>query len=104
MRKLYTVILKALIIPIISVQSPVAGQQEKSDTIKIRSTEVFVDAMVFDRRNRLIRDLSQQDFDVYEDGVGQEVTSFRVVRNAGKLTQKAEASSEKATEVAASES
>jgi VWFA-related protein len=68
----------------IKIESQVAGQQEKSETIKIRSTEVFVDAVVFDRKNRLIPDLAQQDFDVYEDGVLQEVTSFHVVRSAAK--------------------
>src|SRR5215813_4102186 len=87
MRKLCSVIVSFfIIVPLftIKLQCQAAGQQEKSDTIKIRSTEVFVDAVVSDRKNRLIGDLGQQDFEVYEDGVRQEITSFRVVRGTVK--------------------
>jgi VWFA-related protein len=89
MRKYYPAIVNALVILTLlsyAAQSQVAGRQDKSETIKIRSTEVFVDTVVFDRRNRLVSDLAQQDFEVYEDGVRQEVTSFRVIRAAGKST------------------
>jgi VWFA-related protein len=57
-----------------------ASQQEKSETLKIRSTEILVDAVVQDRKNRLVTDLTAQDFEVYEGGVLQDVSSFRVVR------------------------
>src|SRR5262249_61778104 len=60
--------------------SHAASQQEKSDALKIRSTEILVDAVVVDRKNRLVTDLTAQDFEVYEGGVLQEVTSFRIVR------------------------
>lgn len=83
MRKFCSVIVSFLVIvPLFTVKlhCQVAGQQEKSDAIKIRATEVFVDAVVSDRKNRLIGDLGQQDFELYEDGVRQEITSFRVVR------------------------
>src|SRR6266705_5275461 len=65
-----------------NIHSQTGAQQEKSETIKLRSTEVFVDAVVVDRKNRLITDLARPDFEIYEDGVLQEVTSFRVVRGA----------------------
>jgi len=66
----------------INIHYQTFAQQEKSDAIKLRSTEVLVDAVVVDRKNRLVTDLSPRDFQVYEDGVLQEVTSFRVVRGA----------------------
>ncbi|HKV42962.1 MAG TPA: VWA domain-containing protein, partial [Blastocatellia bacterium] len=47
---------------------------------KLKATEVLVDAVVVDRKNRLVPGLTSQDFEVYEDGVPQDVTSFRVVR------------------------
>ncbi|HKF54461.1 MAG TPA: VWA domain-containing protein [Blastocatellia bacterium] len=58
------------------------AQQQKSDTVKIRSTEILVDAVVADRKNRPVTDLTAQDFEVYEDGVLQNVTFFRVVRGS----------------------
>jgi VWFA-related protein len=67
-----------------SIHSQTGAQQEKSETIKLRSTEVFVDAVVVDRKNRLITDLSPADFEIYEDGVLQEITSFRVIRGAAE--------------------
>jgi VWFA-related protein len=89
MRKFCSVIVSSLvIIPLLTVkpQCQAAGQQDKSDALKIRSTEVFVDAVVSDRKNRLIGDLAQHDFEVFEDGVRQEITSFRVVRGAPKTS------------------
>lgn len=79
----------------------VAGQQEKSDAIKIRATEVFVDAVVSDRKNRLISDLGQQDFELFEDGVRQEITSFRVVR--GSIKKAPQPNGEKTPETIATE-
>ena len=87
MKKLCSVIVTlCVIVPLftIELQCQVTGQQEKPDTIKIRSTEVFVDAVVSDRKTRLVSDLGQQDFEVYEDGVRQEIASFRVVRGTLK--------------------
>jgi VWFA-related protein len=104
MRKLCSVIGTLVILSFVSVniRSQVPSPQEKSEAIKIRSTEVFVDAVVSDRKNRLIRDLTQQDFEVYEDGVLQEVTSFHVIRGGGKqLAQPAE--SKRSSEVIAVE-
>jgi VWFA-related protein len=62
------------------VHSEALNQQEKSEAVKIRSTEVLVDAVVADRKNRPVTDLAAQDFEVYENGVLQTVTSFRVIR------------------------
>src|SRR5689334_16123524 len=91
-----------VIVPLLTgtLQCQVAGQQEKSDSLKIRATEVFVDAVVSDRKNRLIGDLGQQDFQIYEDGVRQEITSFRVVRGAAK-TAPQPASEKKSTDTRA---
>src|SRR5690349_14769901 len=64
------------------IQSHTGGQQEKPEPVKIRSTEVLVDAVVVDRKNRLVPDLTADDFEIYEGGVLQEVSSFRVIRGA----------------------
>src|SRR5262249_31922957 len=66
-------------------RSHAATQQEKSEALKIRSTEILVDAVVVDRKNRLVTDLAAQDFEVYEGDLLQEVTSFRIVRGAAEM-------------------
>lgn len=55
-----------------------AQSPAQSESVKLRATEVFVDAVVFDKRNHLIIDLTRDDFEVFEDGAQQEITSFRV--------------------------
>ena len=84
MRKIAIFVCRLALTALLStnIYSQTGAQQEKSETIKLRSTEVFVDAVVVDRKNRLITDLTSRDFGIYEDGVLQEVTSFRVVRGA----------------------
>jgi VWFA-related protein len=84
MRKAYTVLVGLLAISLLfplGSGTRAAAQQEK-ETVKVRATEVVVDAVVVDRKNRPVTDLTSKDFEVHEDGVPQEVTSFRVVRGA----------------------
>jgi VWFA-related protein len=52
-----------------------SNAQEKP--LKLRADEVIVDAVVMDKKNRSISDLTKDDFEIYEDGVKQKITSFR---------------------------
>lgn len=54
---------------------PQGGAQERP--LKLRASEVVVDAVVIDKKNRLVSDLTAEDFEIYEDGVKQKVASFR---------------------------
>src|SRR4029079_4314828 len=54
--------------------NPPAAQERP---IKLGTSEVVVDAVVVDKKNRLVSDLTAEDFEVYEDGVKQKVISFR---------------------------
>lgn len=45
--------------------------------LRLRTDEVIVDAIVLDKRGRAVSDLTANDFEVYEDGVKQQVASFR---------------------------
>lgn len=58
-------------------QQPLRSRQA---TIRTESTEVLVDAIVTDRKNRLITNLNPEDFLIYEDDVPQQLDSFRVYR------------------------
>lgn len=49
--------------------------QEKP--LKLRTDEVIVDAVVLDKKNHTVSDLANDDFELYEDGVKQKITSFR---------------------------
>jgi VWFA-related protein len=57
-------------------QDPGARDDE---TIVVGSTEVLLDAVVKDKRGRVVKDLKPSDFEVWEDGVRQEIRSFRLV-------------------------
>ncbi len=60
------------------VETAALTQQEKSVTIRAEASEVLVDAVVTDRRNRLVTTLKPEDFVIYEDGVEQKISSFRL--------------------------
>jgi VWFA-related protein len=55
-----------------------APQAPAKDTIKVQAAEVVVDAIVTDKHNRIVTNLNADDFVVYEDGVPQKLTSFRL--------------------------
>lgn len=58
------------------------GAQEKP--IKLRTEEVLVDAVVTDKKNRPVENLTADDFELLEDGVKQKLSSFRYESNALK--------------------
>ncbi|MGB9470989.1 MAG: VWA domain-containing protein [Candidatus Acidiferrum sp.] len=63
-----------------SSKLPASKEQSASNTpspvIKTESRIVLVDAVVTDKKGNYIRDLTQQDFKVYEDNKEQAITSF----------------------------
>jgi VWFA-related protein len=59
-----------------------APQASAKDTIKVQAAEVVVDAIVTDKHNRIVTNLNADDFVVYEDGVPQKLTSFRLYQGA----------------------
>ena len=58
-----------------------AGQQT-SDKVVITKNEVPFDVVVRDKKGRPVKDLAASDFEVYEDGVKQEISSFRFVSSS----------------------
>ncbi|MFY9574606.1 MAG: VWA domain-containing protein, partial [Blastocatellia bacterium] len=72
----------------VSAQSG-AGTQPSSQEkpIKLGTSEVVVDAVVIDKKNRLVSDLAAEEFEVFEDGVKQRVASFRFESTAAGAQQ-----------------
>src|ERR1700735_1269500 len=66
------------IAPAVQGDQPAAqGDQSDGFVFKKRVEEVVLHATVVDAQNHLVTDLSQEKFEVYEDGKLQKVTSFR---------------------------
>ena len=55
------------------------------EVIKVQTAEVLIDAIVTDHHNKLVNDLTADDFVVYEDGVPQKVVGFRVSRGTAPV-------------------
>lgn len=64
-----------------STQSSGAKQSSQDKPLKLRTDEVIIDAVVLDKKNRSVSDLTSDDFELYEDGVKQKITSFRFESN-----------------------
>ena len=68
-------------------QSP-AGQRDQS--VKIGTAEVQLDIVVKDKKGRILKDLKSEDFEVFEDGIKQQVESFRLITRTSTGTTKTE--------------
>lgn len=60
-------------------QGTLPQEDRKTPIYREESYSVLVDAVVTDRHNRLVSNLSSNDFTIYEDGVPQQVDSFQRV-------------------------
>lgn len=85
-------------------QTKTAGQEQKprtSDqgaTVRISSEEVLLDIIARDKKGRPINDLKAEEIEVYEDGVKQQINSFRKVEKSGPaMSEKAGAEKSGAT-------
>lgn len=59
-------------------QNPRDAAQDE-ETVVVGTTEVLMDAVVKDKKGAVVKDLQASDFEVLEDGVKQEIRSFRLV-------------------------
>ncbi|HEV2862182.1 MAG TPA: VWA domain-containing protein [Pyrinomonadaceae bacterium] len=64
-------------------------QGQDDETVVVGSSEVLLDAVVKDKKG-VVRDLKPSDFEVYEDGVKQEIRSFRLVTRGPAAAGKAD--------------
>ena len=57
-------------------QQPAASPGNPTETLKVETRVVLVDAVVTDKKGNYIHDLAANDFKLWEDGKEQPVTSF----------------------------
>jgi hypothetical protein len=82
--KVYANILFAFVLlsvaPLSSLsQSQSKPAQQEDEKIVVGTSEVLLDAIVKDKKGRPVKDLTASDFEVFEDGVRQQIRSFRLV-------------------------
>jgi VWFA-related protein len=65
-------------------QTPSRSDQQDDERIRVGTTEVALDIVVRDKKGRPVRDLTAADFEIYEDGVRQQIKSFRLVSREEK--------------------
>jgi VWFA-related protein len=58
---------------------PISGQDDGNPVFRAGTQEVLVDAAVTDKKGAFQGDLTQQDFQLFEDGKPQKITSFSLV-------------------------
>ena len=59
-----------------AVPGQVPGETEPDEVVRIDANLVTIPAQVMDRNGRFITDLKKEDFQIFEDGVEQEVSFF----------------------------
>ena len=78
-RTMFPLALLLLLSPLRATLGQGAPGQQGEPRIRISTAEVALDVVVRDKKGRAVKDLSAADFEVYEDGVKQQVESFRLV-------------------------
>src|ERR1700686_4134623 len=69
--------------PVAHAQQPTTSPQSPPEVIRVETRLVLVDTVVTDKKGNYIRDLTQKDFKVWEDGKEQNITSFSFEESAG---------------------
>lgn len=65
---------------IAQVATPTPPQDQQDERVVVTSNEVILDAVIKDKKGRPVTDLADSDFEIYEDGVRQQIKSMRLVK------------------------
>ena len=78
-RVIISVLLISLVATPLGVLAQTPANQQSDDRVVSGTTEVIFDAVVKDKKGRPVKDLQAADFQITEDGVPQDVKSFRLI-------------------------
>jgi len=70
-------------------QNP-APQDNDYERVVVGTSEILLDAVVKDKKGHVVKDLKPGDFEVYEDGVRQDIKSFRLITREPGATSNGE--------------
>ena len=79
------ILLSALILLTLPTQARQTHPGDQIPTFRAASNTVLLDLVVTDRKNRVVNDLGQDDFVVYENNVVQRIQSFRTSRQEVRI-------------------
>ena len=84
----FTLIIALLICSatVLFAQNPAPTPTPQDDVVKITTTLIQVDATVTDRKGKIVSDLRKDDFEIYENGKKQKITTFSFVSNVRSTT------------------
>jgi VWFA-related protein len=79
--------------------SPLAQepQDEDNERVVVGTNEILLDAVVKDKKGHVVKDLKPSDFEIYEDGVRQDVKSFNFITRGQAKTPGASNANETTT-------
>ncbi len=81
--RLFIILIVVCSLTIVSLDKAIcqkpAAQEQDIEKVVVGTNEVVLDAVVKDKKGHAVRDLTASDFQISEDGVPQEVRSFRLV-------------------------
>jgi VWFA-related protein len=63
------------------------GQKDEDDVVRITTNLVQIDAVVTDKKGRLVTDLRPEEMEIYEDGRPQKITNFSFVSTESATEQ-----------------
>jgi VWFA-related protein len=69
----------AAVAALTQTQTQTTPARQDEQKVVVNAGEVLFDVVVRDKRGRVVKDLGASDFEVYEDGVAQQLNSFRLV-------------------------
>ncbi|HEV2835321.1 MAG TPA: VWA domain-containing protein [Pyrinomonadaceae bacterium] len=84
---------------LLSAMGQTKPADDKDDVVKITTNLVQVDAVVT-KDGKVVRDLKAEDFEIYEDGRRQDITSFAFISNVDPNTTRTAQPKREKTEVA----
>src|SRR6266404_3172524 len=73
------ILLFVIAVPPLSILGQTPSTQQGEEKVVTGTTEVIFDAVVKDKKGGPVKDLQARDFQITEDGVPQDVKSFRLV-------------------------
>lgn len=83
LRVLTPMVTRFLAVLLIAAQIVLAQQQPvpaaETQSVNIKSNEVLLDVLFRDKKGRMLKDVRAEEIEVYEDGVKQQITSFKLI-------------------------